>query len=272
MSRSRRPAVRKYHDRVAPKYDRIYDDDFWIWHDALTWDYLKPHLPRDLSAPVLDLGCGTGKWGLKLLKSGFRVAFLDISPRMLDQARAKVEEQDGSSRATFIQADLADLSGIPDETFAFAVALGDAVGCTESPARTLRQIRKLMLPAGLLVATFDNRLAAIDYYLEKGDWGGLQEFLKTGRTHWLTKNQDEQFPIVTVMPSDLPKLAERSGFELVEVVGKTVLPMRPHRDQLADPETRRRLASIEKTLSRDPLALARAAHLQVVFRAGVSGD
>ena len=68
------------------------------------------------------------------------------------------------------------------------------------------------------------------------------------------------------MPSDLPSLAEKSGFELVEVVGKTVLPMRQHRDQLADPKTRRHLASIEKTLSRDPLALARAAHLQVVFR------
>lgn len=51
--------MQKYHDRVAPRYDHSYDDGFWKWHDLLTWDYVKPHLPHDLTAEIADLGYGT---------------------------------------------------------------------------------------------------------------------------------------------------------------------------------------------------------------------
>ena len=75
----RSDASRRYHDRVAKQYDSIYDDPFWEFHDELTWRLIKPHLPRDLSAACADLGCGTGKWGLRLLKSGFATTFVDSS-------------------------------------------------------------------------------------------------------------------------------------------------------------------------------------------------
>src|SRR5256885_5642867 len=80
---------RRYHDRVARQYDSIYDDPYWHFHDELTWRTVKPHVPRDLAAQCLDLGCGTGKWGLKLLKSGFATTFVDHSAAMIEQARRK---------------------------------------------------------------------------------------------------------------------------------------------------------------------------------------
>src|SRR5208282_5686247 len=84
-------ASRRYHDRVAPQYDAIYDDPYWRFHDELTWRHIKPHLPRDLAAHCLDLGCGTGKWGMRLLKTGWATTFVDHSAKMLDQARLKIE-------------------------------------------------------------------------------------------------------------------------------------------------------------------------------------
>src|SRR5688572_22569332 len=83
MARNREGS-RRYHDRVARKYDAIYDDPYWHFHDELTWRAVKPHLPRDTSAACADLGCGTGKWGLKLLKSGFATTFLDHSAAMIE--------------------------------------------------------------------------------------------------------------------------------------------------------------------------------------------
>ncbi len=62
MGRKDRDASQKYHDRVAKKYDVIYDDAFWEFHDRITWNHIKPLLPKTF-APVMDLGCGTGKWG-----------------------------------------------------------------------------------------------------------------------------------------------------------------------------------------------------------------
>jgi len=266
MSRKRRSAVQRYHDRVAGCYDQTYDDDFWKWHDALTWDYLKPFLPRDQSAKIIDLGCGTGKWGARIARSGYHVTSVDISAQMLDQAREKIRTRPSSPPPVFVQADLCDLSALRGEEFALAVALGDPVGCTPSPRKALKEIRRLLAPDGVLVATFDNRLSALEFYLADGDPKAVARFLSQGRTHWLTQNAAEQFPIFTYAPSDVRRLIEACGFEMLELVGKTVLPLRHQRHLLATAEARRAWARIEKGLSRNPDAVGRATHLQVACR------
>ncbi|MCH8250841.1 MAG: class I SAM-dependent methyltransferase [Planctomycetes bacterium] len=267
MSRPRRSPVQKYYDRVADRYDHSYDDSYWRWHDSLTWDYIKPYLPSDQSVPVLDLGCGTGKWGSKLIKSGFNVTFVDISARMLDQARAKIAEKGGESKANYLKADLGDLSELPDGAFGLAVAMGDPIGCTESPIGAMKEIRRVLTVGGVLTATVDNQLAAIDFYLETAVPGELEEFLKTGKTHWLTKAKDEQFPIFTFTADRLCKLATRAGFEVVDLIGKTVLPMRHHRELLSDSRQRLRWTRIEQSLCRKPDAISRASHLHITCRA-----
>jgi len=271
MPKRRRAAVQRYHDRVAGRYDSTYSDAYWNWHDALTWDHLKPHLIGDLSQPVLDLGCGTGKWALRLAQAGWAVTCVDVSAAMLDQARRKFEEAGQERRATFVQADLTDLSMLPAETFALAVALGEPLGCVSSPARALKEVHRLLRTGGVLVASFDNRWAAIDYYLERGDPRELEEFLDTGRTHWLTRDAAEQFPIHTYSPEQLVKLLERAGFEVIDLVGKTVLPMRLYRQWLDESDARRAWMRIEKRLWREPSAIGRAAHLQMVARRPARG-
>src|SRR5438128_4435255 len=99
---SPRDGSRRYHDRVARQYDAIYDDPYWHFHDELTWRSIKPHLPRDLSAACCDLGCGTGKWGLKLLKSGFATTFVDHSAAMVEQVREKLEGNPRAKKATLL--------------------------------------------------------------------------------------------------------------------------------------------------------------------------
>ncbi len=262
----KRSANQRYHDRVASRYEAVYDDAYWQWHDALTWDYLKPHLPRDLSRAVADLGCGSGKWGRKLLKSGYPVTFVDLSAKMVDQARRLVEEMGGSDRATFLQADLVDLSALPADHFSLAVAMGEPVGLTNDPGRAMREIARCLAPAGLLVATFDNRVSCVDHYVESGKIDELERFIRTGRTRWLTRNPDERFEVHTFTPAHARKLADAAGLELIEIVGKTVLPMRHHRDALTDSAAARRWAQIEKKLARDEANLARCAHFQIAAR------
>lgn len=264
MSKSRRKPVQKYYDRVAPVYDQSYEDEFWQWHDALTWDYLKPFLPTNMSRKVVDLGCGTGKWSAKLVKSGFDVTCVDISHRMLDQARVKIAPQSG--RAAFLQADLCDLSALPAGGFGCAIALGDPIGCADSPPKALKEIRRILAEDGVLVATFDNRLAAVDYHLSLGDPRQFASFLRDGRTHWFTKDAAERFPIFTYAPRDIRELVQSAGLVVADMVGKTVLPMRQHRHLLATAAERREWARLEKSLCRDPAAMGRASHLQIACR------
>ncbi len=266
MHKRRKAPVERYHDRVAAKYDHSYDDVFWQWHDAITWEHIKPHLPVNQRAPVADLGCGTGKWAAKLAKSGYSVTCIDVSAKMVDQARTKL----GDTRADFTQADLCDLSAVPAGRFALALALGDPIGCTTFPPKALKEIRRILAPGGLLIATFDNRLSALEFYVRTGDPKQMADFLRSGKTHWLTRDADEQFPIHTYTPAQLRRLFDNAGFETIDLIGKMVLPLRRRRELLADSAARRAWMKIEQSLHRDESALGLASHLQIVAR--VRGD
>lgn len=262
MARNRRNANQRYHDRVAPKYEEIYDDAYWQWHDALTWDHLKRFLPTDLRAPVADLGCGSGKWGRKVLKSGYHVTFVDLSIKMVDQARNQAQESGDSERSAFIQADLVDLSALPKDHFGLCMAMGEPIGLCENPALAVRQIAGTLVQGGVLVGTVDNRIACIDYYLAQNNPDELEKFLRTGRTQWLTREEAERFPIQTFEPDGLRRMLEQAGFQMLELIGKTVLSMRRHRELLEESADRRRWAEIERRLAGDPANLGRCAHLQ----------
>src|ERR1700728_1547850 len=121
-----RDPSRRYHDRVARQYDAIYDDPYWHFHDELTWRMIKPQLPRDQSAACADLGCGTGKWGLRLLKSGFATTFVDHAAAMIEQTRAKVEAMGSRARrATLHVADIVEMPQVQSDRLGLILAMGD---------------------------------------------------------------------------------------------------------------------------------------------------
>src|SRR5262245_43094285 len=158
-------ASRRYHDRVARQYDAIYGDPYWAFHDELTWRAIKPHLPRDLSAQCADLGCGTGKWGLKLLKSGFAVTFLDSSGAMIEQARSNVNAMGGrSARATLAVGDIVAMPQIQNDRFSLVLAMGDPLSICSNPLAAAREIHRITIAGGTVIATADNKLAAIDHF------------------------------------------------------------------------------------------------------------
>lgn len=57
---------------------------------SVWWDVLEPVLPAP-PARVADLGCGTGSLSVLLAERGHRVVGVDVSPRMVEQARRKAE-------------------------------------------------------------------------------------------------------------------------------------------------------------------------------------
>ncbi len=258
---------RKYHDRVARQYDSIYEDPYWEFHDELTWRLIKPHVPRDLTSHCADLGCGTGKWGLKLLKSGFATHFLDSSAAMIEQTRAKVEAMGPKAkRATLLVGDIVEMPDVPADTFALVLAMGDPLSICSDPQRAANEMARITKKGGIVIATADNKLAAIDHYVERGNLAALEEFIKTNRTHWLTADEQERFELTTFTPASLSKLFERSGFDIISIAGKSVIPVRSNRKLLEQEDSIERLLRMESELAKDPAAAARAGHLQVVAR------
>jgi ubiquinone/menaquinone biosynthesis C-methylase UbiE len=261
-------ASRRYHDRVARQYDAIYDDPYWEFHDELTWRLIKPHLPRDLSAVCADLGSGTGKWGLRLLKSGFATSFVDSSGAMIEQVRAKLAEMPPAraARATLVVVDIVEMPQIASEQFALILAMGDPLSICSDPPRAVQEFHRISKPGGIVIATADNKLAAIDHFVERGNLDGLEEFVHSGRTQWLTDDERERFELTTFTPQSLRKLFERAGFEVLAIVGKLVVPVRQNKKLLENPEAIERLLRIEQELTKDSASAGRAGHLQITAR------
>jgi SAM-dependent methyltransferase len=261
----RKQDPRAFHDRVAGRYDAIYQGAYWDVYSELSWEGIRPYIPRELRARTADLGCGTGAYGLRLLKSGYPVAFVDISQKMLDQAREKAEALGprAAGLASFHRADLADMAALETGTFALAVAQGDPNSHAGPAAvRALRECARILAPGGVLVASVDNALAAIDHFLEARDPAGLEDFLRTGLTEWLAHESRERFVIRMVRPDELRELVREAGLALLDLFGKPVLPLRAHAALLEDPAAREVLLRVERRLAREEALLGRASHLQ----------
>jgi SAM-dependent methyltransferase len=257
----------KYHDHVANIYNDMYSrSPYWDFYRDISWSHMKDYLPRDLSTEVHDAGCGTGLYGLKLLKAGFRVVFSDISARMLDVARRKVDEAGYTDRADFLKMDLARMSEIVDGRFGFLCAQGDPLSLCGDSKKAVREIARTLAAGGMAVLSVDNRAAGYEHYLEKADLEGMTRFHRTGVLTWLAERADERFPFQTFSPDDLEKLARTARLEVVSLIGKTVLPLRKCPDLLNDNKAYRELLRVERKLGHVTSNLGRAAHLQVVLR------
>ncbi len=161
----------------------------------------------------MDLGCGTGKWGLKLLKAGYPTTFSDLAQNMLMEVHKKLEtwseQPDLASkvaRATVQQADATDLRIFPEQHFELITAMGDVVSICSDPGKCLSEVHRLLKPGGMFLFTVDNSLGAIDHFLASGNLEAMASFVKTGRTEWLTKNVNERFNVRMFSPQQIESL------------------------------------------------------------------
>ena len=259
------PTPERYYDRIAHRYDAMYDTPYWDLYRRVTWEHAKPLLPRDRS-PILDIGGGTGIWAVKLAKSGHDVTCADLSHKMVDVARAKAEQAGVADRVACVRSDLQDLKEFGEGSFAVVWAQGDPLSYVPDPAAALKSVARVLRPGGLLVASVDSKFAAIEHFLQLGDTEALEKFLRTGRDEWLGDRAEERFPVTFFSPDDLAKLLDRRGFSVISMIGKTVLPLRKFEKLLDDPGHFRRLLDIELSLNRERSLLGFAGHLEVAGR------
>lgn len=86
----RAASITAYWDAVAPSFDEEPDHGLRADRTRAAWARLLRSWVFSEPADVLDIGCGTGSLSLLLAEAGHRVTGVDLAPRMVEQARAKL--------------------------------------------------------------------------------------------------------------------------------------------------------------------------------------
>lgn len=136
-------------------FARYYDADFHDYHDDVPF---LIEMARRTGGPILELMCGTGRVLLPLASAGYEITGVDISPAMLEIARANLAEAGLGAGVTLIEADVRSVDLKPN-SFALAfVAVNSFMHLEEVPDQlaALSVVRRALTRRGLLVLDLFN--------------------------------------------------------------------------------------------------------------------
>jgi len=191
-------------------------------YDVFAFDGDLPlylELARAQGQRVLEVACGSGRILAPLVRAGFDVVGIDVSPHMLALARAKVEAQStGRGQATFVQGDMRDFRLDPG---GFDVAISAVKSLAylidrDDQLRCLRTIAAHLRPGGML---------AIDFLHPRPEWVGAEE--GSMRDDLLQRVPERGFTlsrVESVVSTDLARQVRviRSAYEIVDDRGAVV--------------------------------------------------
>lgn len=138
----------------------------WLWNwMALLYDeiysrflpYLKLHQeiinylntsPPD-SRNILDAGCGTGLLSLELVRRGYSVVGIDLSPAMLSRARKK-QKKENLEKVIFLEGDLNENSNLVKYSFQKIIFI-HSLYLMPNPLDTLRNFCSQLSPGGEII-------------------------------------------------------------------------------------------------------------------------
>jgi SAM-dependent methyltransferase len=131
-------------------------------------------LGLSLGSKILEVGCGTGESACYLATRGYRVSALDNSPRMLQIAERRAQEE-----GVTIDWVSGSAESIPFPSNFFDVVFAESVTIFTDAPRALHEYFRVLKPSGMLI---DNEMTIIDD-LPLAEVGKITDFMNLDRLY-----------------------------------------------------------------------------------------
>ncbi len=134
-------------------------DGHYAYTPLLDFDgrFLREVLPPD--GILLDIGCGTGRHLIELTRHGLRCVGLDLSPHMVELARAKLEEV--RLEAPVVRANMTAPLPFAAGVFDAAICMFSTMGLVpgkQGRRSFLEEVNRVLKPGGVFALHVHNRL------------------------------------------------------------------------------------------------------------------
>jgi ubiquinone/menaquinone biosynthesis C-methylase UbiE len=241
---------------------------------AVTTHALKKHLPPH--GRILDLGGGPGRYSLWLAQRGYRVILADLSPNLLNVARAKFLEAGVQANVeNVIVCDACDLSHFSDDSFDAVVCLGPFYHLVAAAdrAQAATELVRVLRPSGVAVIAFMPVYTFLRRTLSLTDERrhlAQPEFVEQLMTEGIFVNDIAgRFNIgYGVRPQAVAPFLEQYGLTTVELLADTGFAAAHAREleelRTSDPTTYERVMEIIIDTASDPSLLGGSIHLLYV--------
>lgn len=151
-------------DKEAKIYDEWYKSKLGNFVDEVETRCVFDLFKAKKSMKVLDVGCGTGNFSIKLAKMGCEVVGIDVSEEMLKVAEAKVREE--GLNIKFYKMDAHQME-FEDNTFDGVLSV-TAFEFLKEPEKAIEEIFRVLKPNGqLLIGTINKNSKWGEMYLSK---------------------------------------------------------------------------------------------------------
>ncbi len=149
-------------DQIASSYDRWHETTLGRFVDQVETELIFNLFKVKKGTLLLDAGCGTGNFSLKLAHKGAQVVGVDVSPEMLSIARDKADGE--NLKIVFREMNICNLS-FPEGYFDGIISIA-TFEFIQAPRRAFNELIRVLKRGGyLLVGTIN----------KNSSWGSLYE-------------------------------------------------------------------------------------------------
>jgi SAM-dependent methyltransferase len=200
------------YDALAPGYEAHFEVPHRRAYDQLAWERVSTMLPA--SGPIVDAGCGVGRWARRLLGLGYEVIGVEQAPGMLAELRRR---QLGAG-FTLVSGSLETVD-LAAGAAGMVVAMG-SVQYAADPERAIARFAGWVRPGGVVAVLADSLVGLVLELLRAGRQEEALDRLASRRGVWAESGHEADLHLLD--RARLETAFRDAGLEQVSVEGLLV--------------------------------------------------
>ncbi len=203
-----RPSQALY-SALAPGYAEHFEVPHRRAYDTLAWERVSQLLPE--RGPVVDAGCGVGRWVGRLTALGYDVVGIEQAPGMI----AELRRAGLGPRFSLIEGSM-ETAELPAASAGMVLALG-SLQYTADPAAVIRRFAGWVRPGGTVAVLVDSLVGLVIELLADGKPDEAVQRLRTPVGTWSAGGHCAQMHLLDA--GRLARALRAAGLADVEVAG-----------------------------------------------------